>query len=132
MENLKTWKFICNKFPRKKNHWFSGSIYISNHCKKNLGTVIQFYAISLRFPYLQTTNFWWYPLSLQKMFENFRISLRFSYNWHKFILLALYHQTTYSLREKCPNTEFFRSIFSCIRIRKNSVFGHFSRNYFRY
>ena len=40
-----------------------------------------------------------------------------------------------ALREKCPNMEFFWSIFSCIRTeykkrrtRKNSVFGHFSRN----
>ena len=41
-----------------------------------------------------------------------------------------------SLREKCPNTAFFWSIFSCIqseyrktRTGKNSVFGHFlSRN----
>ena len=55
-----------------------------------------------------------------------------------------------SLREKCPNTEFFWSVFPCIRTkygdlqskspysvriltrkirtRKNSVFGHFSRS----
>ena len=45
-----------------------------------------------------------------------------------------------SLREKCPNAEFFWSVFSCIRTeyrkiptRKNSVFGHFSRSaYFDY
>ena len=41
--------------------------------------------------------------------------------------------TSPALREKCPNTEFFWSVFSCIptkyretRIRKNSVFGQFS------
>ena len=40
-----------------------------------------------------------------------------------------------SLREKCPNTEFFWSVFSYnrseyrkIRTRKNFVFGHFSRS----
>ena len=40
-----------------------------------------------------------------------------------------------TLREKCPNTEFFLSVLSCIgtesrkiRTRKNSVFGHFSRS----
>ena len=39
------------------------------------------------------------------------------------------------LREKCPNMEFFWSVFSCIQpeyskisTRKNSVFGHFSRS----
>ena len=38
------------------------------------------------------------------------------------------------LRENCPNTEFFSSVFSCIqseyrkiRARKNSVFGHISK-----
>ena len=32
------------------------------------------------------------------------------------------------LREKCPNTEFFWSTFSCIRTRKNSVFELFSHS----
>ena len=38
----------------------------------------------------------------------------------------------WSLREKCPNTEFFlvriQSEYRKIRIRKNSAFGHFSRS----
>ena len=40
-----------------------------------------------------------------------------------------------TLREKCPYTELFWSVFSCIRTeyrkirtRNNSVFGHFSRS----
>ena len=40
-----------------------------------------------------------------------------------------------TLLEKCPNTEFFRSVFPCIstgyskiRTRKSSLFGHFSRS----
>ena len=51
-----------------------------------------------------------------------------------------------SLREKCPYTEFFWSIFFCIRLckspysvriqenadQKNSVFGHFSRSDYVY
>ena len=32
------------------------------------------------------------------------------------------------MREKYPNTEFFWSVFPCIRIRKNSLFEHFSRS----
>ena len=42
-----------------------------------------------------------------------------------------------SLREKCPNTELFLVLFSCIRsecrkirTRNNSVFGQFSRSIF--
>ena len=31
-----------------------------------------------------------------------------------------------ALREKCPNTEFFWSVFFCIWTWKNSVFGYFS------
>ena len=31
---------------------------------------------------------------------------------------------------KCPNTEFSWSVFSCICIRENSVFGHFFRGYY--
>ena len=49
-----------------------------------------------------------------------------------FIRLQL---TKHALREKCPNTEFFCSVFSCvrteyrkIRTRTNSIFGHFSRS----
>ena len=44
---------------------------------------------------------------------------------------------THSLREKCSDTEFFWSIFSCIRVRtrentdqKNSKYGHFSHSDF--
>ena len=37
-----------------------------------------------------------------------------------------------ALREKCPHTEFFlvrvQSEYGKIQTRKNSVFGHFSRN----
>ena len=44
-------------------------------------------------------------------------------------------QKILALREKCPNTEFFWSVFSCIQseyrkiqTRKNFVFGYFSRS----
>ena len=55
------------------------------------------------------------------------------------ILFRVFRRSVYwniSLREKCPNTEFFlvrifplfRSKCGKIRTRKNAVFGHFSRN----
>ena len=47
---------------------------------------------------------------------------------------SLYKLGKFSLREKCPNTEFFlvriQSECSKIRTRKNSVSGHFSRSVF--
>ena len=50
-------------------------------------------------------------------------------------MLRLYLVKRITLCEKCPNTEFFWSVFSCIYFkyrkiwtRKTSIFGHFSRN----
>ena len=49
--------------------------------------------------------------------------------------LSLWNFESFTLREKCPNTEFFQvfilltqSEYRKIRTRKNSVFGHFSRS----
>ena len=41
-------------------------------------------------------------------------------------------EKNYSLREKCPNSEFFWSVFSRIRTEYGEilVFGHFSRSNF--
>ena len=47
------------------------------------------------------------------------------------LLLSCWECAEYTLREKCPNTEFFlvriQSECGKIRTRKNSVFGHISR-----
>ena len=49
--------------------------------------------------------------------------------------IKYFHFESHTLREKCPNTEYFWSVFSCIpteyrkiQTRNNSVFGHFSRS----
>ena len=48
----------------------------------------------------------------------------FSFNSHFMISSDTYYTVT--LREKCPNKEFFLVCIFLFRIRKNSVFGHFS------
>ena len=60
--------------------------------------------------------------------------LWFLFSWYQTIsklILKSLPSISYSLCEKCPNTEFFlvciKSEYRKIRTRKNSVFGHFSR-----
>ena len=70
----------------------------------------------------------------------------YTFNFHLDELFQRYFHETFSMREKCPNTEFFWFIFFCIRTEygdllvnlrpqseyrkmrtwKNSVFGQFS------
>ena len=78
-------------------------------------------------------------VSLWVFFQAVFVSLNIRY---KGIDLAQQHKCRYvinlSLREKCPNTEFFQVLFSLIRVfnlnagkygpEKNSVFEHFSRS----
>ena len=45
---------------------------------------------------------------------------------HSWIPWPIWRLEFKALREKCPNTKFFWSVFFCIQTRKNSVFGHFS------
>ena len=68
-------------------------------------------------------------------------NLKFYYYSANYLHSANCQTFTNTLREKCPDTEFFWSVFSCIRTeygdlgskyrkirtRKNSLFGHFSR-----
>ena len=54
---------------------------------------------------------------------------------HKFAVLFFKKNVRISLREKCPNTNFFWYVFSCIQseyreilTKKNPVFGDFSHS----
>ena len=78
-------------------------------------------------------------MNMQCKILNYRFSSRLLFKkgvnlvtiWNSFIFHAWRKTSKLSLREKCPNTEFFLvRIFpysDWIRIRKNSVFGYFSR-----
>ena len=70
-------------------------------------------------------GFWGKNCCLSQVLSDERLK-----NWYKLVLLDVK-----TLREKCPNTDFSWSVFSCtqseyrkLRTRKYSVFGHFSRS----
>ena len=68
----------------------------------------------------------------QTRMGNILIWQKFSGRWESDFNASTKHEAKTILHEKCPNTEFIlvriQSEYRKIRIRNNSVFGHFSRS----